>query len=192
MVRGAMSFNSPQMLNFDWTKAPRHGDLPEVFLDVCARLFEPAGLMVSNPVREEESAEYGAVTCALDCRKLVFRQAKTTPKKIGQFVTLWKREAPESEISPFDGSDGVDMCVIASFEDEHRGVFIFNSNVLARNGITSIEGNGGKRAFRVYAPWTRPVVKQALRTQNWQTRCFVDFGDLDAVETNVAALLQGA
>nr|WGE07832.1 MepB family protein [Bacillus subtilis] len=33
----------------------------------------------------------------------------------------------------------------------------------------------GKTAFRVYPPWTEPVSKQAVKTQQWQLRYFFSF-----------------
>lgn len=37
----------------------------------------------------------------------------------------------------------------------------------------SVNAKGGKRAIRVYAPWVKPVAKQAIQTQRWQLRSFV-------------------
>ncbi len=68
-----------------------------------SNLYEPAGIkLTSYPVPESESAEYGAYCFSLDHKKVLFRIAKTTPTKIGQFVTLWKRPSPKGEIVPFD------------------------------------------------------------------------------------------
>ena len=55
----------------------------------------------------------------------LFRQAKDTPKKIGQFVTLWKRPTPDSEIAPFDQDNGIDRVIIFADEQAHFGVFVF-------------------------------------------------------------------
>lgn len=58
-------------------------------------LYLPAGLQLTRPiVAEAESAEYGACRFALEGHSIVFRVAKITPTKTGQFVTLWKRPAP--------------------------------------------------------------------------------------------------
>lgn len=40
---------------------------------------------------EKESSEYGACKFKYSSMNITFRSAKTTPTKIGQFVTLWKR-----------------------------------------------------------------------------------------------------
>lgn len=80
------------------------------------KLFEPAGYVVENVEPEMESTEYGALKFTVNGQRVLYRQAKTTPKKIGQFVTIWKREHPNSEIAPIDLKDGVDWVIIAANE----------------------------------------------------------------------------
>lgn len=48
-------------------------------------------MKVTEARREVASSEYGACRLGLDDYTIVFRVAKTTPTKIGQFVTIWKR-----------------------------------------------------------------------------------------------------
>ncbi len=55
------------------------------------QVYGPLGLDCTAPEAEAESADYGAATFALDGAPVRFRVAKTTPTKVGQFVTLWKR-----------------------------------------------------------------------------------------------------
>ena len=53
------------------------------------QIYKPAGMRLTDEAwREEESAEYGACRFSLNGQVIVFRVAKTTPTKIGQFVTL--------------------------------------------------------------------------------------------------------
>ncbi|GGX52946.1 hypothetical protein GCM10007392_20530 [Saccharospirillum salsuginis] len=129
-------------------------------------------VICAEPKIEHESHEYGALRFTLDGKDAVFRQAKTTPKKIGQFVTLWKRDTPTSEISPFDSEDEIELFVVATCNASQHGVFLFDREILTRKGVVSINGKGGKRAMRVYAPWDEPHSKQAIRTQVWQLDCF--------------------
>ncbi|MDO4227270.1 MAG: MepB family protein [Neisseria sp.] len=104
----------------------------------CLKHFRQAwrfckSLAVENPLdktamnieQEKESAEYGAIRFKMDGQSYLYRQAKHTPQKIGQFVTLWKRPTMSSEIAPFDHDDGIDWVII--FADEHPrfGVFVF-------------------------------------------------------------------
>ncbi|WP_201508770.1 MepB family protein [Psychrobacter alimentarius] len=154
--------------------------IPASFNLVLRKLFEPAGYAVEDVEPEIESIEYGALKFTLNGQRIIYRQAKTTPKKIGQFVTIWKREHPNSEIAPIDLKDGVDWVIIAANEGTNFGVFVFSAQLLAKKGVFSEESKVGKRAMRVYAPWTNPTAAQAKRTKNWQTKCFFDFESSDA------------
>ncbi|MGZ7458962.1 MepB family protein [Pseudomonas sp. Ma2-10] len=150
------------------------------------RIYKPAGMTLTDEVRrEEESAEYGACRFGLDGQTIVYRVAKTTPTKIGQFVTLWKRPTPAGEIAPLDTGDGVAFVVVSVADETHWGQFVFDQKILAAKGVMSIDGDGGKRAIRVYPPWVRPVAKQAIRTQQWQLKYFLALeqnGSADAVQ----------
>lgn len=102
-----------------------------------------------------------------------FRIAKTTPTKVGQFVTLWKREE-KSPIQPYDINDPFDFFVISTRKDNQFGQFIFPKSVLCEHDIVSVNGKGGKRAIRVYPPWEKSLNKQAQKTQHWQVNYFLD------------------
>ncbi|MCY1034565.1 MepB family protein [Corallococcus sp. BB11-1] len=153
---------------------PALGHLPHDLLTALREAYAPAGMNVTTPaLREEESAEYGACRFALDGRPIVFRVAKTTPTKVGQFVTLWKRPVPEGEIAPLDRDDGVAFVVVSVGDAEHRGQFVFTQKTLVDKGVMSRAHQGGKRAIRVYPPWSKPVVPEAIRTQKWQLQSFL-------------------
>lgn len=122
---------------------------------------------------EAESSEYEACRFGLDGRAIVFRVAKTRRAKLRQFVTLWKRPTPDSEIVPLDLADKVDSVVISVADADRRGQFIFSKQLLLEKGVMSCEGKGGKRAIRVYPPWVVPTAKEAIRTQRWQTEYFL-------------------
>ncbi|MFC6444357.1 MepB family protein [Shinella zoogloeoides] len=142
--------------------------------DIIRNVYECAGMNLTHPAqREAESAEYGACRFGLDGHAVVFRIARTTPTKVGQFVTIWKRSTPQSEITPLDSADDVAFVVVSVSDAEHCGQFIFNRKVLLEKGVMSRGGKGGKRAIRVYPPWCKPTAKDAIRTQQWQVRCFL-------------------
>ena len=137
-------------------------------------LLHAEGLAVTQaPQREAESAEYGACRLGLAGRVVLFRVAKTTPTKIGQFVTLWKRPRPGAEIAPLDSDDGVDFVVVAVTDGVRSGLFVFNQAALLAHGVMSRGGQGGKRALRVYPPWSTPVAKDAIKAAQWQMPFFV-------------------
>jgi hypothetical protein len=157
------------------------GDLPHDLVTAMRGLYLLAGVVATHaPQREQESGEYGACRFELEGHTVVFRVAKTTPTKIGQFVTIWKRPTPIDEIAPLDSSDGIDFVVVSVADSTQSGQFVFNQQVLLNYGVMSRHGHGGKRAIRVYPPWTKPVGKDAIKTQQWQLRYFVSLVPQDA------------
>lgn len=101
------------------------GDLPTDLSAAIGYVYEAAALTVTHAARREaESAEYGACRLGLDGSVLVFRVAKTTPTKIGQFVTIWKRPHPGADIAPLDSEDGVDFVVVSVADARHQGQFV--------------------------------------------------------------------
>ncbi|APA68535.1 MepB family protein [Janthinobacterium sp. 1_2014MBL_MicDiv] len=148
--------------------------------------------LAQAPVPEAESADYGAGRAELHGLRLVLRIARTTPTKIGQFFTVWKRPHPGAAIAPLDDGDAVDAVIVAVADGGRHGYFIFSRAVLLERGVMSRAGMGGKRALRVYAPWCVPASSQAQRTQRWQGACFVAAGDRSGLEKQLEKLPDGA
>lgn len=141
-----------------------------------------AGLQLTGDAQcEAESVEYGAARLELNGQQVVFRVAKTTPIKLGQFVTLWKRPAGGAPAA-LDSTDGIAFVVVCVSDAEHHGQFVFDQKTLITHGVMSVNGTGGKCAMRVYPPWVKPVAKQAIKTQQWQVRCFVALGEAASAE----------
>jgi len=149
-----------------------HPDL----LEARKLAYEPCAFTFNNLSWEAESLEYGACAFDLNDRHVMFRSAKKTPKKVGQFVTLWKRPVIGGPILPYDVDDPVDLFVISVRASEKFGQFVFPKKVLLEKGIISKEEKGGKRAMRVYPPWDITDSKQAQKTQSWQTLYFFEIG----------------
>ena len=124
-------------------------------------------------MREAEGAEYGACRFQLDGCAVVYRVAKTTPAKVGQFVTLWKRPYPGAEIAPLAADDALDVVVVRASSGQQHGHFIFSKRILTDQGVFSSPAHAGKRAMRVYPPWSDPVTAQARKTQQWQCDYFL-------------------
>lgn len=137
----------------------------------CA--YNPNGLICETLVQEVESKEYAACTFEINNKLIRFRAAKITPTKIGQFVTLWKRNGI-GPIMPFDLADPIDLFIISVRSEQNFGQFIFPKIVLWEKGFVSKDGKGGKRAMRVYPPWDKPDSQQAKKTQEWQLLYFVE------------------
>jgi hypothetical protein len=147
-------------------------NLPKEFLYIKTILSEIDNLKISYPTVELESTEYGACRFILNNSNIVFRTAKITPTKTGQFVTLWKR-INQGPIQPFDSLDSIDLFIISVRKDNQFGLFIFPKSLLITKEIVS-DKKEGKRAIRVYPPWDITTSKQAQKTQKWQLNYFLE------------------
>lgn len=129
--------------------------------------------LTKEAVPELESREYGAFRFELEGKGVIFRVAKLTPIKVGYFVTVWKKINGIN--APFNSND-LDFIIIHVKDEDKQGQFIFDKNILIDKGIISHNNiKNGKMAFRVYPPWVNPVAKQAILTQRWQTKYFLNF-----------------
>jgi len=127
----------------------------------------------TQPQQESESIDYSAYRFYLNEKFICYREAKITPTKTGQFVTLWKRSRL-GIIEPFDSSDLIDFVFISVRKENLFGQFIFPKTVLLEKGIFSTAAKEGKRAVRVYPPWDETTNKQAQKTQRWQLDYFFE------------------
>ncbi|MDH6542461.1 MepB family protein [Streptomyces sp. SPB4] len=165
---------------------------PADLLVARERVYGPCGFACSPPVPEAESAAYDACAFTLEGLAVRFRSARTTPTKAGQFVTVWKR-SPGGPIAPFDVSDPVDLFVVSSRDGDGFGQFVLPVDALRRRGVVSVDGAGGKRAFRVYPPWVTTTSRQAERTQAWQLEYFLSLdGAVDTARARELYLAQAA
>ena len=146
-----------------------HPSLASIF----EKIYAPNLLVMTNLITEPESAEYYACTFTLNDMHIKFRVAHVTPTKVGQFVTLWKRDATGGPIKPFDLADAIDFVVITVQSGNNHGQFIFSKMVLFDKGIFSKDGKGGKRAFRIYPSWNIADNAQAKKSQAWQLNYFL-------------------
>ena len=102
-------------------------------------------------------------------KNLTFR-AKITPKKIGQFVSIWKRDTTGITI-PHDIGDDFEYMVIEL--ENSIGAFVFPKEILLEKQIISGKNSKGKNGIRVYPPNCKVLSKQALATQKWQIKYFI-------------------
>lgn len=153
-------------------------------------LFDKCGFVLRNPIPEKESLNYNAHQFQLDNLNVVFRTAKITPTKIGQFVTLWKRNG-NGPIQPFEFSDPVDLFIVNVETHNHLGQFVFPKSVLLKRGILTSDLKEGKRAIRVYPPWDVTLSKQAQKTQQWQLKYYLDIPFDGSVNVSRAQFLYG-
>ena len=155
-----------------------YNNFPPALVTIKNRIFDPLGFVIRNLVTAPESSAYDGCSFEINGVGVVFRSAKITPTKTGQFVTVWKRNE-QGITQPYKGSDNFDCMVIHVASGLHSGQLILPKTALLTYGI--IEGTkSGKRGFRVYPPWDATNNNQAQKTQKWQLDYFVDTS-----ETNV-------
>src|SRR5690348_2623887 len=95
------------------------------FFGVQKYIYEPLGWQCNNIQQEAESQEYGACFFEMNGKKIIFRVAKITPTKIGQFVTFWKRIG-SGPIMPYDCADSFDFFVVTVKSKDRLGQFVFS------------------------------------------------------------------
>ncbi|WP_243402035.1 MepB family protein [Leptospira haakeii] len=147
--------------------------LPASLTKVNLLFSKNCNIEIKNFQIEKESSDYNAAFFELNKKQAIFRLAKITPKKIGLFVTLWKRDKKGVTI-PFDKNDDIDLIIIEVRKSNRIGHFVFSKSLLIENGIITSKKEG-KRGFRIYPPWEAPSSKQAIVSQNWQSRYFFEY-----------------
>ncbi|WP_299779108.1 MepB family protein [uncultured Formosa sp.] len=140
------------------------------------QVYNDLGLSISDYNTDVESKAYSACQFRLNGRNIISRHAKITPKKVGQFVTFWKRNKNGITV-PFNESDTIDFFTVSVSYGAYFGQFVFPKSVLIAQGILSTKDRDGKRAFRVYPEWDVPQSKQAIKTQQWQLDFFYQIHD---------------
>lgn len=156
--------------------------------EVNAKVYQKCSLQLEGFTHELEGVAYDACQFELNGKKVLCRSAKITPKKIGQFVTFWNRNA-EGITEPFSESTLFDFYAINVRTDTRFGQFVFPKAELIRKGIVSTKTKDGKRGFRVYPIWDETQNKQAVRTQKWQLNYFYEIRETTDFE-KVKALYQ--
>lgn len=62
-------------------------------------------------------------------------------------------------------------------EPTELGQFVFPLAALTARGVVSRDFDGGKRAMRVYPPWSHPTSRTAMATQGWQLEHYFPIPD---------------
>lgn len=141
-------------------------------------ILKELNLKLSEINPDLECEEYSGFNFKINQTNFKFRKSKLTPKKVGQFVTFWKRDS-DGKTVPFDVNDDFDFYIISIEESENSGFFMFPKIILEKENLISSEEKTGKRGFRVYADWHSPNNKQAEKTKVWQTKYFINYYDSD-------------
>lgn len=141
--------------------------------DINENIYEPNHLVIKNVREEVQNAEYGAGIFHLNNKSVRFRVAKETPKKIGQFVSIWEKDEAFNN-QAFSYEKAADLLVINTFTANRFGQFVFPKEVLLQQKILKTATVKGKMAIRVYPSWDHPTGKQAIETQKWQLDYFME------------------
>ena len=139
-------------------------------------VFKPSSLLLTNVQRETESREYLAHNFQLEGKTIKFRKAKITPKKIGQFVTIWKRDN-NGITAPYSITDDVQFYMFLTVNNEQIGIFLVPKQIMHQRKLLSDSIQEGKRGCRIYPAWDVPTNKQAMETQAWQLKYFIDVSE---------------
>jgi hypothetical protein len=140
--------------------------------------YIPSEIKIENVVKEKEGKDYGASKLDIFGKKINFRVAKITPKKVGLFVAIWKRDG--SVTKPYDIDDNYDLFIISAREGQNFGHLILDKKTLSKYNLISSDKTSGKRGFRIYPPWVNVTNKQAEKSQIWQCEYFVSFNQNEA------------
>jgi len=141
--------------------------------EMYKKIYIPYKFSFSDPQKDLENEEYDAHYFTLESKNILFRKAKITPKKIGVFVAMYKRNQAGITI-PYLSTDNFDTAIISCSNNDASGLFIFNKKTLIQHNIITHESTEGKRGFRLYPSWSQPTNKQALKTQQWQLQFFIN------------------
>lgn len=150
------------------------------------KVYAKCGLKITSLSTEKEGTAYKACSFQLNKKNSICRSGKVTPKKIGQFVTFWKRNT-QGITEPFNELDAIDFYIINVCSKNNFGQFVFPKSVLIEKGLISTKKKDGKRGFRVYPEWDTPINKTAIQTQQWQCNYFykinnaIDFDKVKAL-----------
>ncbi|MFA6275286.1 MAG: MepB family protein [Pedobacter sp.] len=151
-------------------------DIPNCLFLAKNLVYDPCKFDFFDLKIDKESIEYDACSFKLNGKSILHRTAKITPTKIGQFVTIWKRNS-NGQTEPFNSSDVFDLIIISAKNQNLFGQFIFPKFILLDKGIISDSNKQGKRGIRVYPPWDITTSKQAQTTQQWQLNYFIEISD---------------
>lgn len=148
----------------------------EEIVKIESLLLQTYGFKIVNVTKDKECCDYFGCNFLVGSKRIEFRKAKQTPKKTGQFVTLWKRDVNGRTV-PYNLDDAFDFHIILTEYAHHSGFFIFPKEILARMGILTSYFREGKRGFRVYPEWDLPISSQSIETKKWQKEYFIEMNN---------------
>src|SRR5699024_6481723 len=133
-----------------------------VSIDFLSELpLSDLGFSMINHEFEEWNQEYEAFNFEFNGVEFKSRLAKKTPKKIGYFVALWRKNEINKN-RPFNFNESKDKLIINILDGPKKGQFVFPKELLVKKGVISSEKYKGKMAIRVYPNWEQNLNKTAV------------------------------
>lgn len=116
--------------------------------------------------------DYNSCSFKIQDHRIIFRNAKTTPKKTGLFTAIWKKDS-QLKNTPLHQDDDFDYLVIHVEHENHKGLFVFSKPDLINLQIIESLDSKGKMGIRLYPLWCTDLNKQAQKTQQEQSAQFI-------------------
>ncbi len=98
-------------------------------------VFSKLHLIISQLQQDSECEEYLGYNFQISHFNIKFRKAKITPKKIGQFVTLWKRNPESRQTEPFNQEDPFLIFILLPVILMKNQVFSYFLKIFCRTDI---------------------------------------------------------
>jgi hypothetical protein len=133
--------------------------------------YDNCSFIISDLLIESEGKTYKACTFKLNEFNIICRNAKITPKKIGQFVTFWKRNK-NGITEAFDENDLIDFYVVNVIKDHRIGQFILPKSVLIKNRIISSVQKDGKEVLEYIQHGIFQIINKQKKLKNGK-RCIL-------------------
>jgi len=132
---------------------------------IKTKIYDKCSLEISDFKTEPESKEYDACQFELNELKIICRSSKTTPKKVGQFVTFWKRNE-KGITEPYNETDQIDFYVINAKAENNFGQFVFPKSELINKGIISTVEKTEKEDLEFIQNGTKHKISNQKKRKN--------------------------
>lgn len=139
-------------------------------------IYIPNGIDIEDLQEEIQNNKYNGYRFSIDDRIVRMRDGKITPKKIGFFVAFWEKD-DNNKNQAYSIYDSTDLLIINTFDHDRKGQFVFDKDILRKQGVYSCQDKKGKMSMRVYPDWSKPDSLQAKKTKSWQEKYFINFKD---------------
>ncbi|WP_323611013.1 MepB family protein [Erysipelothrix enhydrae] len=144
------------------------------------KFLREKGLKVEVISRDFYNDSYFGMNVLIENQvEFVYREGRSTPKKQGHFVTLWKKDDQGFKNIPYRQSDLKTGLIIYISDEQDPGFFVVHIRDIDQFKILQSEHVPGKMGFRVYHPSILLTSSQAQKTQTKMKPYFISISDLN-------------